>query len=417
VAILFAAYEFFLRTFLGSLAQQIMSSWHLTVLQFSDLNSAYYFAYGLMQLPVGLLVGRYGVKRSLMFAASLLVFSTLLFAHSDLYALALTARVLMGVGSSFAFICMFELIMKEFSDRYHGSAIGASQFITTLGPLLAGGPLVIFIHHFHLSWQVAIDYVGFFGLLFVLLSFCIASDNRKNCHSLAVNSVGLSWWSQIRTLLTNRQGLCIAIYSGITYVSVVVLAAFWGTRYLQACGFTQEFSSSMISLVWLSMAIACPLVGWLSDHMQRKRLFFISCASVGLVATSSLLLIDSQSHMWCVMMVFIGLGIGVSAQSLGYVKIVAVFPRELSGAALGLNNVGIYVFNILVPFVVSLLIKHSHAQHGGLLKVTDFRVGFMVLPVLYVLALLLALWFMRDRDTRCLSGSARSKILDNVHSI
>jgi MFS family permease len=400
VAILYATYEFFLRTFLGSLAQQIIATWHLDVLQFSNLSTAYYLTYGIMQIPVGLIVGRYGVRLSLIFSSLLLVVSTLLFANNNYYSLALIARVLMAIASSFAFICLFVLVMNCFAKRHHGLTIGLSQFITTMGPLLAGGPLIVVIHHYHLAWQFAIDCVGLFGLVFFILAFFLFTDNdivSRKKYSEKKDEF-LSWRKQIGILFSNKQGLIIAVYSGLTYVPVVVLATFWGTRYLQTIGFSQSFSSSMISLVWFSMALACPIVGWLSDNLNRRKLFFVLCSVCGLLSSTALLFISIHSALWFIFLIFIGLGVAVSAQCLGYVAVVAVFKDEMRSAALGLNNTGVYVFNVLVPYVVSLCISKSVQMHGDILQRSDFYTGFSILPILYFVAFVVAFLFIRDKE-------------------
>ena len=52
VATLFFLYEFFLRTFVGTLAYQIISELHLSLEEFSLLGTAYFISYSLMQIPV-----------------------------------------------------------------------------------------------------------------------------------------------------------------------------------------------------------------------------------------------------------------------------------------------------------------------------------------------------------------------------
>ncbi|WP_235206122.1 MFS transporter [Coxiella burnetii] len=144
IAALFFLYEFFLRTFIGTVAHQIIPDLHLTPESFALIGSAYYIAYAIMQIPVGVLADKFGVKLIMIFAVLVCAVATWLFAQSTGFGFAFFSRFLMGFGSSFAFICLLVIAVTWFPRRYFGFFAGTSQFIGTMGPLLAGGPLVFF---------------------------------------------------------------------------------------------------------------------------------------------------------------------------------------------------------------------------------------------------------------------------------
>ena len=58
----FFLYEFLLRTLIGTIATQLIADLSLTASQFALLGSAYYFAYGIMQVPVGKIADKLGVR-------------------------------------------------------------------------------------------------------------------------------------------------------------------------------------------------------------------------------------------------------------------------------------------------------------------------------------------------------------------
>ena len=100
LAALFFLYEFFLRTFVGSVAHQVIPDLKLNAETFAIIGSAYYVAYGVMQIPVGILADKFGVKILMVFATLVCVVSTFLFAHADGFSTAFISRLLMGFGSS-----------------------------------------------------------------------------------------------------------------------------------------------------------------------------------------------------------------------------------------------------------------------------------------------------------------------------
>ena len=160
----FFLYEFFLRTFVGSLAHQIIPSLHLSIEEFTLVSSAYYIAYAIMQIPVGILADKFGVKAIMVFAAVLCAVATYLFSVSTGFYTAVASRFLMGLGSSFAFICLLVIASNWFPKRFFGLFSGLSQFIGTMGPALAGGPLIAFLVSSHTGWRPTLHYVAYGGI-------------------------------------------------------------------------------------------------------------------------------------------------------------------------------------------------------------------------------------------------------------
>ena len=237
IAALFFLYEFFLRTFVGSIAHQLIHDLQLSINQFTLIGSAYYLAYGLMQIPVGILADKFGVKKIMIFAMLMCALATFLFAHSHSFTEAFLGRLFMGFGSSFAFVCLLVIASNWFPKRFFGFFAGASQFIGTMGPVLAGGPLISWLVDSHTNWRFALSTVGTFGIVLAFLTFFFVKDKPKGAQNtvlfLSKNEPILL---RLKRLLTTKQAWTIAVYSASIYVSIAVMAAVWGTDYLQAVG-------------------------------------------------------------------------------------------------------------------------------------------------------------------------------------
>ncbi|MDE5014400.1 MFS transporter, partial [Francisella tularensis subsp. holarctica] len=64
----FFFYEFFLRVIPNSLHKDIVNSFNATAFSFSLFGGAFYLCYLFLQVPVGFLFDKYGIKKSLFFA-------------------------------------------------------------------------------------------------------------------------------------------------------------------------------------------------------------------------------------------------------------------------------------------------------------------------------------------------------------
>ena len=142
ICALFFLYEFLLRTVIGTFQHPIMYDLKLSSFKFSLIStSIYLLIYGAMQIPIGLMVDRHGLKKSLFIGAAVCSLSAIGFAYTHHFYSALFFRILTGLGSSFGFICLLIAVYEWMPKRNIALLIGLSQFIGTLGPMIAAGPI------------------------------------------------------------------------------------------------------------------------------------------------------------------------------------------------------------------------------------------------------------------------------------
>jgi MFS family permease len=285
LAAFFFLYEFFLRTFVGSVSHQVIPDLHLNAETYALLGSAYFFAYGSMQIFVGMLTDKFGVKRIMLFAIMVCVLATYLFSIATDFNSGLLSRFLMGFGSSFAFICLLTVVMNWLPKKYFGFFAGMSQLIGTVGPLLAGGPLIAYLASSHLNWREALVKVAMIGVVLAVTIFIVMKDKRievseEKSHALRPMKV------RLKKLFATSQAWYIALYSAAVYFSIALLGAIWGTEYLQARGLSQEVAAEMVSLAWLGYAVGCPLVWAFSDLSKRRSPMLMYCSLVGVAVTA-----------------------------------------------------------------------------------------------------------------------------------
>ncbi|MEA1926970.1 MAG: MFS transporter [Candidatus Auribacterota bacterium] len=364
IAAFFFLYEFFLRTFLGSLEPQIMKALHLNAETFSILGSSYYLVYGLMQIPVGIIIDRVGVKLTMVTAAILCGLSAICFALSGSFAFALASRLLMGFGSSFAFICLLTIARDWFPRSRFGFFAGLSQFIGTLGPILAGGPLVIFLEKEQVSWQTMLFVLGLVGFVISLLSFFFVRGRKAGPNRMILLPPRIPLKEQLLALVSNKQAWWVAVFSALIYTSIATLGAIWGTRVLIAKGLHQDLAAEVISVLWIGYAISCPLTGYLSDIFQRRKVFMVGMAAMVLVSIAGLRFFPSGSA-GLFGVVFFVLGFAGGAQNLGFATIVEKVSERLSSTSMGMNNGLMLTVDTINPMIFAFLVTLTLANKNA----------------------------------------------------
>lgn len=397
IAAIFFLYEFFLRTFVGSIAHQLIDNLHLNIEQFTLMGSAYYLAYGLMQMPVGILADKFGIKKIMIFATLTCALATFLFAHSHSFTQALLARFFMGFGSSFAFVCLLVIASNWFPKRFFGFFAGASQFIGTMGPALAGGPLISWLVDSHTSWRLALSSIGAFGIILAVLSLLFVKGKpRGGQNTLLFLSKDEPIIIRLKRLLKTKQAWAVASYSASVYVAIAVIAAVWGTDYLQAVGLSQKSAAYMISIAWIAYAIGCPAFGFLSDFTKRRKPFLMLCALLGLISMS-LMLYGHFTSESAYEPLFFMLGLAATGQNIGFAAIAEHTSPNIKASALGLNNGLITLAGAVMPLAIGYLISlSSHGSNAGHLPLHSFIFGLSLLPATYIIALITSVIFFKE---------------------
>ncbi len=405
IAATFFLYEFFLRTFVGSIAHQLIYDLHLNIEKFTLIGSAYYLAYGLMQMPVGILADKFGVKKIMIFATLICALATFLFAHSHSFIQALLGRLFMGFGSSFAFVCLLVITSNWFPKRFFGFFAGASQFIGTMGPVLAGGPLITWLMDSHTSWRLALSSIGAFGIILALLSLFFVKNKPKNGqNTLLFLSKNESILVRLKHLFRTKQAWAVAVYSANIYVSIAVMAAVWGTDYLQAVGLSQKTAAYMISIAWIAYAIGCPGFGFFSDLIKRRKPFLILCALLGL-SSMSLILYGHFSSKAVYELLFFMLGLAATGQNIGFAAIAEHTRPDIKASALGLNNGLITLSGAILPLAIGYLISiSSGSSNAQYLPRHSFVFGLSLLPATYLISLIISLFFFKETYCKTQKG-------------
>ena len=96
--------------------------------QLTSLSSAFYFTYIILQIPAGLVVDKFWVRRVFPFAVIAAFISLLIFSLAPSYEFLFLARILMGVCGAFGFICAITLAVQGFSVKKFALLAGLTNF-------------------------------------------------------------------------------------------------------------------------------------------------------------------------------------------------------------------------------------------------------------------------------------------------
>jgi MFS family permease len=403
LAALFYLYEFFLRTFIGTIVPEITHSLHLDAEQLSIIGAAYYLTYGLMQIPVGMLIDHYGTRLLLSIATVVCVFGVFLFAVAQGFYFGIIGRLCMGLGSSFGFVALLVLALNWFPRKHFGFFAGLTQLLGAFGPILAGAPLVLLLYASHDNWRVVLTGIGILGLVIaVLIALFIRNKPKEFKYQTIFLQIPESLWKRLICLLKDLQAWWIVIYATVNYMTIALLGAVWGTTYLQARGMTHSVAAFVSSMIWFGLAIGAPTVGFISDRMKRRKSVMIFCAALGIIITLAIIYWPGKSKELFALL-FFGLGIAGSGQSVSFALMSEHVATNLHATALGFNTAVITFSATFIIPLISLLIQfsiHGHVTTDIIYQQKDFTLSLLSLAGLYALGLFIAIFALKETYCR-----------------
>ncbi|MGD9153737.1 MAG: MFS transporter [Gammaproteobacteria bacterium] len=404
LAALFFLYEFFLRTFLGSIVHEITIALKINAEQLSYIDAGYYLTYGLLQIPVGILVDKYGARLLLTIFSFVCALGVFVFCFAHGLATGIIGRFLMGAGSAFAFICLLNLTLNWFPQKIMGFIFGLAQFLGAIGPTIAGAPLVILLYKMHDNWRLVFFLIGLVGILLAILIGIFVRNKPKSFKlQLKFLSKSSSLMQKLITLVKNPQAWWIVLYSAANYVALAFLGTLWGTTYIETRGISHETAAFISSMVWFGLAFGCPFFGAISDIIKRRKTTLIASAILGMCMTLAIIYCPINSKIIFALL-FFGLGVAGSGQSVAFTTIAEHVEVNLHATALGFNNAGIAFANTMMIPLITALIQLSFHQHFAAGKQiyhqSNFTLSLLSLTTLFLISLIVAIFGIKETFCR-----------------
>lgn len=340
--------------------------------------------YAILQVPVGLLLDRFGPRLLVVLGAVTMAAGQLLLALSTGLPLAVAARVLVGAGDALTFISVLAVVSAWFPPRRVPLMTQLTGLIGQLGQVLSAVPLALLLHG--PGWSTAFVSAAALGVAVAIAVAVVVRDRPPGAPAPPPAAsprdvlAGLvSSWREPGT----RLGLWT--HSG-TQFSGTVFALLWGVPYLVAGqGLSTGAASALLTLLVGVGILAGPVVGELTArHPLRRSWMVIFVIAVTAGAWTVVLAVPPPAPLWLLVLLVVVLALGGPASMIGFDYARTFNPEYRRGAAIGIVNVGGFVASLLVALAVGILLG---ATGPGGFTPEGFRVAWTVQYLVWAIAL------------------------------
>ncbi|HHT0592157.1 TPA: MFS transporter [Legionella anisa] len=398
VGAVFYCYEFILRIIPGVLQTELsIALGHISATTFGQISALYYFAYSPMQMPVGMLMDRFGPRRLLTFACICCTVGSWMFSLTSSMFLVGAGRFLVGFGSSFAFVGVLSLALHWLPRRYFSLVAG---LMTTLGMLgLVYGEVKITEWSESIGWEYVLFLIAIVGAGLSVLIFLVVRDgpegHQSNKHPLP------EFFRNVLKVLMAPEVWVIGFVGACLYTSLSVFGELWGKTYLeQAHNLTKVEAARTVSAVFLGWAVGAPIAGYLSDHTGRRLLPLVLGAILALICISIVLYWPGLSYVSLNVLLFL-YGVFSATEIIVFIMAKECSGAQLSGTVFAATNMivtlGGVIFQPLVGKLLDTFGDSGIVKGEHIYTVVDYQVALSILPLSLLLVTILA-FFIKDHD-------------------
>jgi MFS family permease len=387
---LYYFYQYALRSSPSVMMPQLTDAFATNALGVSAIVGMFYYGYSPFSLVAGATLDRFGAKRMIPIGAALVGTGALLFSLGDV-TLANIGRFLQGAGGAFALIGAVYLITRNFPASVAASLIGMTQMFGMAGGS-AGQFLVGPMMKKGLPWNQFWIYTGIVGLgISVALLILLPRESDKaapagpGAFAMLLRSLG--------KVFRNPQSYLCGFISGLLFIPTTILGMTWGVRFVQeARGREYDSAVMLAATIPLGWMIGCPLLGFLSDRLGRRKPVIIGGTLMLLAVVTWVLFGDPAIFRGPAVGILMGIASG--AAMIPYTVIKEGNLPELGGTATGVVNFLNFTLSALLgPVFGARLIKVPQGDSIGALAY--YQAGFKPLLDGISAALVLTL-FLRE---------------------
>ena len=327
---LFFFYAWVLRVAPSIMVEELMRDFAVGGAVLGNLSAFYFYGYAGMQVPIGLLLDRFGPRRLMTAAAIVCAFGCVLFGISGTLVQASAGRFLIGASAAFSLVGAMAVAGQWFPTQRFALLSGLAMMMGMAGGVFGQAPLRFAVAAF--DWRTTMVLLSGGGVALALASWAFVRDRQRGTGGLGAMLAGLARVSR------NRQTWLCAIAGMGAGGPLLGFASLWCVPYLEATkGLDRTTAAAIASVMFIGWGAGAPVFGWLSDRIGRRKPPFMAGLAMSGAAMAAIVYLPGLAVGAIAVLCFLT-GLGGSAQIVCFALAREHNPVALSGTTIGLVN-------------------------------------------------------------------------------
>jgi predicted MFS family arabinose efflux permease len=388
----------FFRSSNAVIAPSLMTDLGMSAEDIGVLSSSFFFVFAVMQIPLGVLLDRFGARMIMSTLMLLAVVGSLCFAAGQTLSELVVGRLLIGIGCAGLMVGSLVILARWYPRARFAAAMATLFAFANAGNLAATLPLAASVTAW--GWRSTFVALAAITALLAAFFFTVARDAPPDhpYHDREPETL-LQVVRGLGKIIHTRDLALVFPIVAVGYASFISIVGLWGGPYLfEVYGLNSIARGNVLSLMALSMIVGTLAYGRFDHYFTSRRALTTVGGSIT-VAVLMTLAIDAGGPLWwsitllCLFGFFGAYSLVVMAHGL------ALFPDELAGRGTTALNTALMGGAAIIQAVTGAVVD-AFPHRQGLEATMAYALVFAMLAGLNLVTLLI---YRRARD---IDGSA-----------
>lgn len=377
VAVAVYALAVFHRTSLGVAGIAAAERFHISAGQLSTFTVLQLAVYAGMQIPVGVLLDRFGSKRLIGVGLILLTLGQFWFAFATSFGAGLAARVLLGIGDAMIFTSLLRLVALWFRVKQAPIVTQITAMVGQLGAVAAATPLSWALARY--GWTRSYASAASIGVFLAVGVVVLIKDSPYrggNVERIKVRALAHSL-SDVWDNPGTRLGIWAHFTSQFGALTFVML---WGYPFLVSGeGVSSTLASSMLILMTLTGMVGGPIIGWLTASIPYRRVQVVQAIVAAIILVWAVTLLwPGPAPIWLLFTLVVVTALGAPGAIVSFDVARSWHRSSHLGRATGVINIGGFVASLATIGLIGVILDWRAPGGPSTYTLLDFRIAMAV---------------------------------------
>ena len=377
----------FLRSAPALIAPDLRTELDLTPGQLASLPAAIFLGAALMQLPVGVLLDRFGPRFSMFSFMLFAALGTFVFASANNVFMLRVGLFLIGCGAAPVFMGVIVLLSRWFSRDRLATATAVSVAVGGIGMLLSASPFALAVDGY--GWRTSLKVVGVITFLAAISLLLFVRDRPPDQQKKIKSESLLEVIYGLKYVLLDKRIYLFAAVTSTTFGTLITVRNLWIGPYLNdVFSLNIVERGNIIFLVSVAWLVGALVYGPL-DRMFDTRRGVVTGGLLVFAGATALLAINGSSSTFIVTALLITFAVTAAMAGPLFAHVRSLFPDEYSGRVFTAINLCTWSGVFLLQSLTGAIIDMCAVDEIGRSPSSAYRVMFAVLAIGLVIVLLI----------------------------
>ena len=365
------------RTITAIMATGLQAEFGLSAQALGVFAGTFAFAFGTMQLFMGIAIDFWGIRRTLLVAFPMAIAGAALSAVATGYSMLLLGQVLIGVGCAPAFLVCTVFIARYFAPSRFAAVSGAAMGVGGLGMLFTGTPLAWLVEQSSWRWGFGV-LAGLAALAWALIFWKVREPQAAHADT-ATHATPESLGQTVRGfgalfLLPHTVG--ILLLALMTYASMLSLRGLWlGPLLIDRHGYTLVASGHVATAMSLVSLFSPAFFGRMDPGPGTRRRWLTGF-------TVLMAALFAAMGVWQLAWLDVAGPLAVGVLSgyivLQYADVRSSYPAAMTGRAMSVFTMALFLGVALMQWITGVAASTAKAQGAEPYAVVMFTIAGML---------------------------------------